>query len=1038
MSTSRLLPLAATLMTLACGHFANAAEDDYIWTEGEEPSSGKAFSHPWYSEAITKNQLSGGAWISSFTDASDTELSYEVTVPKDGTWTLWVRANPINSKLSWKSADGDWKLIDQKKSVDQVNIANDNKPDLRFLAWTKVEAIPLKAGKSTISFKFHSDASHHGALDCFLLTTKAFSPTGARRPGGNKAAAAGDPSAYVWVEGEDAVANDLKPHPWYSNAVKKELLSGDAFLSTYDGPSGSVARYEVDIAKAGEYQLWLRANTVQSKVSWKLGDGAWTEVDTSKAIDVVNIANDGKPDLRLLGWMRGGALKLEPGKATLSIRFDSAINHHGSLDCFVLAAKPFNPSGKQKPGVKSGDVEPGWFAFEPEADEFAATALLDLRALNEKRAGETGSIKAKDDGFVRGDGSPIRFWAANAGAPADHDQADYLAARLAKTGVNLARFHGGEPEHTAYAVKTYADQGIYILLSTYFPLWKKLEPSDGIEGGAVGQFPFCLLFFEPKFQQWYKDRVKTLLTTPNPHTGKTLAEDPAVAFFEIQNEDSFFFWSFGEEQLGPGPWGRLEQRFAQWLTQRHGSLDKARAAWSAETHKHDASDRMGLFGAFDMTGDAWRNARPGRKARIGDQVRFLAELQRDFYIQMRRYLKEDLKFNGLVTASNWTTSDNRHLGGIERWSYAASADVVDRHGYFGGKHEGDNASWSVRAGHTFVDKAAVLEPMSTPIGYLQIAGRPHIHTEIAWNKPNRFNADGDLLVSAYAALQGVDAFFFFATDNGNWVGNGTSKWQMMMPGALGQFPATALQYRRGDVKAAPTVLRQVVSTEDVLTLKAGGIVEGENADFRIAEQPKVGDGGAASGFDPLTYFAGRAERVITDLPGAPAGAKPEAMDLAKYIDRAAKTVTSVTNELRWNWGTGIVVVNTPASQAATGFLAKAGTVKLGDVTIESRNEYGTIHVISLDNAPLATSKRILVQAYTEEKMSGWKASNGRIEDVGHAPILVREIDATVTFAQPTGWKATVLDGHGYAHGEATMVGGKLTVPKDALYTILSR
>src|ERR1700722_5020061 len=52
-----------------------------------------------------------------------------------------------------------------------------------------------------------------------------------------------------------------------------------------------------------------------------------------------------------------------------------------------------------------------WPFVHPE-DHFGSDALLDLRSLNEAAAGETGFVRiSKDGGFVRGDGSPLRFWA---------------------------------------------------------------------------------------------------------------------------------------------------------------------------------------------------------------------------------------------------------------------------------------------------------------------------------------------------------------------------------------------------------------------------------------------------------------------------------------------------------------------------------------------------------------------------------------------------------------------------------------------------
>jgi hypothetical protein len=74
-------------------------------------------------------------------------------------------------------------------------------------------------------------------------------------------------------------------------------------------------------------------------------------------------------------------------------------------------------------------------------------------------------------------------------------------------------------------------------------------------------------------------------------------------------------------------------------------------------------------------------------------------------------------------------------------------------GYFGGKVEGEGSGWSVRVGHQYADKAAVLDPADTVLGYLQIAGKPHIHSEFAWNKPNRYTADAMLLVASYGALR---------------------------------------------------------------------------------------------------------------------------------------------------------------------------------------------------------------------------------------------------------------------------------------------
>lgn len=1045
--------LAASLLCAAVALPLAAAE--VVWVEGESPSRGQGYPHNWYSDAVQKGALSGNAFLSSFTDKGDTEVDYDLTIPADGEYTLWARVNTIQAAVSWRQDGGAWQAIDLSKAVDNVNIANDGKPDLRFLAWVKVGKLPLKAGKSAIGFKLHSANNHHGALDCFVLTTAPFLPSGKNQPGGTKPAAGFDAASYVWIEGEEARDSDFRPHNWYSDMVKKDSLSGGNWLSTFDGPAGATGTWDVVIPKDGTWTLWLRANPIQAGLDWRLDDGAWQAADVSRPQDNLNIASDGKPDLRFVAWLQAGKAEVKAGKHRLQIRTTATLSNHAAIDVVLFAAKPFAPNGKARPGASLGEADPGWFAFEPGVDEFRADALLDLRGLNEKRAGEKGFLKAAGDDIVTPDGKPIRLWAINASSHEGEDAANYLFARLAKTGVNLARIHGLVADRSGsdplavskkalddlhLNIKAAADQGVYLHLSTYFPLWMQLKDSDGIQGAAMGKNPFALLLFEPRFQAMYKAWAKAVLTSQNPYTGKRVADDAAVAFWEIQNEDSFLFWTMTKENVGAGPWRTLQGLFAEWAIARHGSLDKAQAAWGGERTGEDdiAGKRLGLYGPWETTRDGFRQANAGKQARIRDQVRFYAEQSRKAYADLAAFLRQECGFKGMITASNWTTADNRQLAGIERWTYAASTDVVDRHGYFGGKHDGDGAGWSVRAGNTYEDKAAVLDPVDTPLGFLQLAGRPHIHSEIAWNKPNRFTADGMLLMSSYGALQGVDSFVGFALQKGTWAGDGNGKWPAAMPGTMGQWPAAALQFRRGDVAAAPVAVRQVVRTDDMFAFKGSGVVEGQNVDFRIAEAPKAGDAGNDAGFDPLSYFAGRVERVIDGLPGAPAGAQPSAIDLGKAIDRQAKVVTSLTGELSWNWGRGLVTVKTPRSQAVTGFLAKGGEVKLGDVTVKAGSEYGAVHVISLDGQPLATSKRILVQSFTEEKMYGFRASGGRIEDTGRTPINVRELDASVVFAKPVA-TAVALDGHGYKAGDVAVQGGTtIVLPKDRLYVIVTR
>ena len=336
---------------------------------------------------------------------------------------------------------------------------------------------------------------------------------------------------FIWIEGEAATSKTVVTHGWYSDAVKKDQLSGSAWISNFTDKTDGLAGYDLTIPTAGDYTVWVRANVIGSALSYQLDGGEWKPIDTGKGVDVVNIANDGKPDMRIIGWLNGGAVSLKAGTAKLAFKMHSGNNHHGGIDCFVLAKKPFLPNGAVKPGQKFGLADAGWWAFEPDADEFSAGALLDLRHLNEKVAGESGFIKAVGDGFQLGNGKPVRFWAINTGhglVEADTEVIEMTAQRWAKAGINLVRIHGHmfdreggdvsvierhKVEMFCRAVRILKRHGIYTHLSHFFPLWMELKANAGISGSALGKHPFALPYFEPRMQEIYRAWLKQILTT---------------------------------------------------------------------------------------------------------------------------------------------------------------------------------------------------------------------------------------------------------------------------------------------------------------------------------------------------------------------------------------------------------------------------------------------------------------------------------------------------------------------------------------------
>ena len=170
-------------------------------------------------------------------------------------------------------------------------------------------------------------------------------------------------------------------------------------------------------------------------------------------------------------------------------------------------------------------------------------------------------------------------------------------------------------------------------------------------------------------------------------------------------------------------------------------------------------------------------------------------------------------------------------------------------------------------------------------------------------------------------------------------------------------------------------------------------------------------------------------------------------DLTKYIDRQNRTIKSITGELSWDYGTGIAVVDTPRSQGAAGFLSKAGKIELTDVAIESNNEFSSVMVISLDDQPLKNSRKILIQAMTQEQPYGFKAEEDKITDLGGAPFGVKKIDARISIRlEGAGEPAVIaLDENGYAASKSVSTSGDgiktplvIQLAEDSIYSIVLR
>lgn len=859
-------------------------------------------------------------------------------------------------------------------------------------------------------------------------------------------------AAWIWVEGENPAEQSMNRHPWYAD-VKTDSLSGGDFISNFNDNKPGEAAYRFEAPEAGEYVFWIHGNPVRTRLSYALNQGQFTEIDLSgEHREQLNIASDGKPDLRFVAWIRVGTVSLKKGANEIRFRMEGELSNHGLLDCFVLVNEPFEPHGTARPNEvaerrqKMIEANKGWFAFDPPEDKFDAASGFDLRFLNEKHAGEKGQIIVCSGRFTHSaTDEPVRFWAIN--GPPDELKGDALgqcARMLAKRGVNLVRAHGavfdgktGEPnlarmEQLREIVEAMRAEGIYTHLSIYFPLWFTPRPGlPWLEGYNGSQHPFAALYFSPEFEAKYQEWWRLLLTEKGKTSGKALIDEPALMGVEILNEDSYFFWTFAESNVPDPQLRMLEKQFGDWLVKKHGSIDKALAAWGGGRMKRDVpgEGRVAFRPLWNMFNE--------KTKRDQDTAAFLLESQTGFYRRNYDYL-HSLGFKGLVTCSNWTTASSEVFGPLEKFSYTAG-DFIDRHGYFGCFHKGDNAAWSIRDGHTYRDRSALrFDPeeagkpkaFNHPVMDVHYNGRPSMISETAFTRPNRYRTEAPLFYSVYGALQGSDSIVHFALDGSRWDVKPRfwmQPWTLMSPTQMGQFPAAALIYRRGLVSEGEVLAEVHLKLDDLLALKGTPLPQDAAFDeLRLADVPKGTEVKPGDRIDPLIHFAGRTS-VTIDERGGPSRLVP----LESLIDRQAKRVRSTHGEVVLDYGRGLMAVNAPKAQAAVGALGTVPKITLANLEIQSELELGAIVAVALDDEPLATSSRILLQVMSEEKANGFETTEQgnvrRIDSIGRNPSLVKEIQGTVRFkrSDAAALKVTALDGNGgaiKAVGDAAEIG----------------
>ena len=237
-------------------------------------------------------------------------------------------------------------------------------------------------------------------------------------------------------------------------------------------------------------------------------------------------------------------------------------------------------------------------------------------------------ITVSGDKFTRG-GKRVKIWGLNlsfGGNLPSHADAPVVAERIARAGINSVRLHHLDTQKYSdgiwhpttgatiypialdrldYFVNELAQRGIFINLNLH--VGRTHSQYIGLPDTGT-EFDNIAGIFTPALVQAQKGYAQDILEHVNPYRGLKWADDPAVAFVEIANEDSFFKWN-GEESLRNLPTyyaDIVQQQYNTWLGLEYGDTNSLRAVWDANTEPLGPNVITGFVEHFGNSGaNAW-------------------------------------------------------------------------------------------------------------------------------------------------------------------------------------------------------------------------------------------------------------------------------------------------------------------------------------------------------------------------------------------------------------------------------------------------
>ncbi len=578
-----------------------------------------------------------------------------------------------------------------------------------------------------------------------------------------------------------------------------------------------------------------------------------------------------------------------------------------------------------------------WIPLKPEMDVVPGSAL-DFYKPDTKPAGSEGWLIVNKNGkfaFAKSAEKSRRFYGTNLVFSAcfpEKPEAEKLALRLARMGFNTVRLHHYDADLTGgfnresktpsiqldppkldkmdYLVYALKKRGIYVNIDLF--TIRNIRCDEVIPGIVeIDEFKALLLLDDRARQNWLAFS-KNLLNHVNPYTKLAWKNDPVLAWICPVNENTI------------GSSARALSAYSKALFQKKWEAQGGKGVWSATTSE----------------GATWA-----------------IKLHIETYQWMKRQLR-GIGVRALLTDVNgWY--DMRGFAALR-----SQLDYVDNHNYWD-HPQFLGSGWGVPSRGMSDGRmaTAALGGGLQTTALTRYEGKPFTMTEFNFVAPNRFRAEGGLLMGAIAAAQDWDGLWRFAWSHSIEAIREPKPFDYFNaqsdPAMMAGDRAMVMLFLRGDLP--PALPQTVVRVNPEL-------------------QPETGYNDTSKDRILYTRFSSTTTPMTTiELYDKVFGHTYNLSPVMAYTEQGILTVVVGGTE---------------------GAYSGVGNIKIDrDMEVNFEGARAALWISSLDNVIIEDSKRMLITYVTDVQNTNIRYSGvdrDILESWGTLPYLVREGTAKVT------------------------------------------